>query len=450
MLADKLVKERRRIKFIKENKNLKESISTFTLKGNICFSKDSHTISIAENSYVVCEDGICVGVFAYLPDAYKHIPCFDYGDKLIIPGLVDLHVHAPQYSFRGLGMDLELIDWLNIHTFVEEQKYGDMDYAARAYDIFVQDLLDSATTRACIFGTIHNEATLSLMERLEKTGMIAYVGKVNMDRNSPAALCEESAEKAAQDTEAWIQASSRFRNIKPILTPRFIPTCSDELMERLSALQKKYHLPMQSHLSENIGEVQWVKQLCPDTEFYGEAYDKYGMFGKECPTIMAHCVYSEAAEIERMKKQNVFIAHCPQSNTNLSSGISPVRLYLDSGMKMGLGSDIAGGFSISIFRAMADAIQCSKLRWRLVDQTLKPLKVEEVFYLATKGGGEFFGKVGSFEKGYEFDAVIIDDSAHRHPQKLHVKERLERLIYLAEDRNVKAKYVRGKKVLEYK
>lgn len=423
-------------------------MNQYVLKGNICYSKGLDEISIVENGYVACEEGMCLGVYQTLPEKYRNFACHDYGDNLIIPGLVDLHVHAPQYSFRGLGMDLELIDWLNTHTFVEEAKYSDLEYAGRAYDIFVEDLLKGATTRACVFATLHTEATMLLMQKLEETGIRSYVGRVNMDRNCPEYLCEESAQKAAEDTELWIQECEKFTHVKAILTPRFVPTCSDELMVKLSGLQKKYHLPVQSHLSENVGEIQWVKELCPDTAFYGEAYNQYELFGGKCAAIMAHCVHSCKEEMELMKEQNVFVAHCPQSNTNLSSGIAPVRAYLDMGIPVGLGSDIAAGSTLSIFKAMADAIQCSKLRWRLVDQSLAPLKVEEAFYLATKGGGKFFGKVGSFEKGYEFDAVIMDDSSFRHPQKLSVRERLERLIYLAEDQNVAAKYIFGKKVFE--
>lgn len=423
-------------------------MKTFALKGNICYSKDQNHLVIMENSYVVCEDGTCQGVFEKLPGQYQNIPCISYDDQLIIPGLVDLHVHAPQYPFRGLGMDMELIDWLNTNTFKEEQKYADLSYARKAYEIFVEDLMKSATTRANIFATLHNDATMLLMEMLEEKGFRGYVGKVNMDRNSPEYLCEESAEISAENTEKWItECRERFKCVKPILTPRFIPTCSDELMEKLSELQKKYNLPVQSHLSENIGEIQWVQDLCPDTEFYGEAYDQYGMFGGDAPTVMAHCVHSDEKEIELMKERKVFIAHCPQSNTNLSSGIAPVRQYLDMEIPMGLGSDVAGGHSLSILRAIGDTIQCSKLRWRLTDQTLAPLGVEEAFYLATKGGGAFFGNVGSFEPGYAFDAVVMDDSQLRHPQELSVRERLERLIYLADDRHVAAKFIEGQKVL---
>ncbi len=421
-------------------------MKSFILKGNLCYSKSSTELCIVENGYVVCNDGLCAGVYESLPACFEQYQCYDYTDKIIIPGLVDLHVHAPQYSFRGLGMDLELIEWLNTHTFVEEAKYSDIEYAKKAYDIFVEDILKGATTRACIFGTVHKDATRMLMESLEKSGIKAYVGKVNMDRNCPEYLCEESYENAFCDTEDWIKACAEFENVKPILTPRFIPTCSDELMEKLSVLQKKYNLPMQSHLSENLSEIQWVKELCPDTEFYGQAYDKYHMFGNDCPTIMAHCVHSCEEEVNLMKEQGVFVAHCPESNTNLSSGIAPVRKYLDMGVKVGLGSDVAAGSTLSMYKTMAMAIQCSKLRWRLVDQSLVPLTVAEAFYLATKGGGEFFGKVGSFEKEYEFDAVVIDDSKVKHPQELSVKERVERLVYLAEDRCVMSKFVGGRKI----
>ena len=420
----------------------------YVLRGNVCYSKTSSELVIVESGFVVCENGKCAGVFEELPECYASFPCCDYKDMMIIPGLVDLHVHAPQYAFRGLGMDLELIDWLNTYTFVEEAKYKDMEYAEKAYDIFVEDLLKSATTRACIFGTIHKDATLLLMEKLEKAGIKAYVGKVNMDRNSPEYLCEENAEIAAKVTEEWLLACENFENAKPILTPRFTPSCTDEMFAKLSELQKKYNLPMQSHLSENLGEIEWVKELCPGTKNYGESYNRYDMFGGDCPTIMAHCVHSGEEEVEMMKNQNVFIAHCPESNTNLSSGVAPVKMYLEKDMKVGLGSDIAAGSVLSIFRAMEMAIQCSKLRWRLYDQSVGALTVEEAFYLGTKGGGEFFGKVGSFEEGYEFDAVIIDDSTIKHPQELSVKDRLGRLIYLAEDQHMVAKFAGGKKIFE--
>lgn len=286
------------------------------------------------------------------------------------------------------------------------------------------------------------------MDLMEETGLKAYIGKVNMDRNGPDTLQEKSAADAKRDTIAWIEeVQDKYTNVKPILTPRFTPSCTDELMQELGAIQKQYHLPVQSHLSENLSEMAWVKELCPNTAFYGEAYDQFGLFGGEdCPTIMAHCVHCPDEELELIKKRGVYIAHCSQSNTNLASGICPVRRYLDAGVNIGIGSDIAGGFSVSLLRAMSDSIQTSKLYWRLVDHTAKPLTLEEVFYMATIGGGSFFGKVGSFEKDYEFDAVILSDENLPYPQTFTPKQRLERLVYLSDDRNIIGKYVAGVKI----
>lgn len=418
----------------------------FILKGNLCFTADKDNIQIAEQGYLVCEQGISRGVFSELPKEYQSYKLEDYGDSIIIPGLVDLHIHAPQYSFRGLGMDMELLDWLEANTFPEEAKYKDLEYAKKAYSIFAGNMKRSATTRACIFATVHNRATELLMDLMEDTGIQSMVGKVNMDRNAPDYL-SENTEDSVQDTVKWLEnTNGRYNNVKPILTPRFIPSCTDELMKRLHEIQIKYKIPVQSHLSENQGEIAWVKELCPESEFYGDAYRQFGLFGGECRTVMAHCVSSGGEECRMMRDNGVFIAHCPESNMNLSSGIAPVRKFLDMGIKTGLGSDVAGGSTESIFAAMTDAIQVSKLRWRHVDDSLKPLTIAEAFYLATKGGGEFFGKAGSFEAGYEVDAVVIDDGNLKHPQQLTLRERLERVIYLSDDRNIIGKYAAGNKI----
>jgi len=418
------------------------------IKGNIIYNKEMSEFEIHEQSYLIYENGKILGIYPNLPEQFKDIDVVDYEDKLIIPGLVDLHVHAPQYAFRGLGMDMELLEWLETNTFPEEARLQDKEYARRSYRIFVDNLKKSATTRACIFATIHRPATLLLMDMLEASGLATMVGKVNMDRNSPENLIEESADISATETVEWVKdvLHRNYKRTRPILTPRFIPSCTDELLEKLKMIQMRYALPLQSHLSENCGEIEWVKELCPQSEFYGDAYDRFGLFGVDCKTIMAHCVYSETPEIERMKENGVFVAHCPESNINLSSGVAPIRRYLKEGLQVGLGSDVAGGSTENLFTAMAHAIQASKMRSRLQDSSLEPLTIEEVFYLATKGGGAFFGNVGSFEKGYEMDAIVLDDSRLASPQKLTVKQRLERIIYISDDREIFAKYVQGNKI----
>lgn len=428
-------------------------MKSFVLRGDICYSAEKDKVKTIAGGYLVCEDGVCRGAYPVLPEKYAHLPVEDLGSLLILPGMVDLHIHAPQFSYRGLGMDLELMDWLQVQAFPEETKYADLDYAARAYGIFADCMKKSATTRACIFASRHREATLLLMEQMERAGLVSYVGKLNMDQGAPDDLQESSAEESAEETIRWIEAcAGKFENTLPMITPRFVPSCSRALLERLREIQASYGCAVQSHLSENLSEIELVGELFPECGFYGQVYDQYGLFGRNAgrpvKTVMAHCIYSSDAELEMMQAQDVFIAHCPASNINVRSGIAPIRKYLDRDMKLGLGSDVAGGQTESMFRAITDAIQVSKLRWRLCDQSLRELRFDEAFYLATRGGGEFFGRVGTFEDGYEFDAVVIDDSDLPHPQELNVHDRLERAVYLGADRSgVRAKFVRGRRVV---
>ena len=429
--------------------------NSFVIKGNICQTVKSGELDLHEASFAVCVDGISMGVFDVLPEKYASLPLYDFGDKLVFPGMVDLHVHAPQYAFRGMCMDLELMEWLNRYTFPEEEKYEDLEYAKTAYGMFVDALKKGATTRSCIFATRQRPATELLMELMENSGLVSYVGKVNMDREASEALTEDSADISAYTTFGWINAvKDRFENTKPILTPRFIPCCTDKLMEELREIQMAYGIPVQSHLSESRGEIDFVKFLRPENPFYGDSYNEYDLFGKnddintDVKTVMAHCVWSTDDEAELMKRNGVFVAHCPASNMNLTSGIAPIRKYLDMGIDIGLGSDIAGGHSESVFRAITDAIQVSKMYFRMVNEEYKPLVFSEAFYLATKGGGAFFGKVGSFEDGYEFDAVVLDDSVIPHPQPLNLSERMERAVYLGlDEKNITAKFVAGRQIL---
>ena len=406
----------------------------FVLKGNICQTLHPKELDLHENAYAVCVDGVSKGVFDTLPEEYTSLPLYDYGDTLIFPGMVDLHVHAPQYAFRGMCMDLELMEWLNQYTFPEEEKYENLEYAEKAYSMFVDALKKGATTRACIFATRHQPATELLMQKMEESGLVSFVGKVNMDREASDALTEESADVSADTTVGWINAvKDQFQNTRPILTPRFIPCCTDQLMEKLRQIQMAYGIPVQSHLSESKGEIEFVKFLHPDDPFYGDVYNDYDLFGKN-------------DDIDTDVK--TVMAHCPASNMNLTSGIAPIRKYLDLGLNVGLGSDIAGGHSDSIFRAITDAIQVSKMYFRMVDESVRPLVFPEAFYLATMGGGAFFGKVGCFEEGYAFDAVVLDDSVLPHPQSLTLAQRMERAVYLGlDEKNITAKFIAGKKII---
>jgi len=417
------------------------------LKGDIVFTPSMDEFKIYRDSYLVSENSKIVGIFEKLDEKYKDYTLKDYTGKMIIPGFVDIHLHAPQFPNRGMGYDKELLPWLQSYTFPEEAKYKDIKYAERVYRDFVKELWKNGTTSAVIYGTIHKESTKLLMDLLIESGIRAYVGKVNMDRNSIPNLTEDTERSLRETEELILEYKDKSPLVKPIITPRFVPTCSDALLEGLGKLALKYDVPVQSHLSENTDEVKWVSELHPDAKNYASVYDKFNLFGQR-RTIMAHCIHNTDEEIDLMAKNGVYAAHCVHSNFNLSSGIMPVRKFLDKKVPVGLGSDISGGHEISIPKVMAASIQASKMKWLETDKKLKPLTLLEVFYLATKGGGSFFGKVGSFEKGYEMDCLIIDDSNLGIYRELTVEERLEKFIYLGDDRNIVDRYVAGKLLKE--
>ena len=415
-------------------------------KAHILFTKEKERFEIFENGYIAVEDGIVNGVSSRLEDLdAQGAEVVDFGDKLLIPAMNDMHVHAPQVHNQGVAMDLELLPWLQNYTFPEESKYADVEYAERMYRRFLHTQWLFGTMRSVVFGTMHTESTRKLMHLYQEAGMGAMVGKVGMNRNCPDTLTE--------DVDAYVEGQesiiAEFGDdnalVRPIITPRFVPSCTPELLKACGELANKYLLPVQSHLSENTSEIAWVAELEKESTSYGDAYNRYGLFG-QTPTIMAHCVWTNGSELELMKKNKVMVAHCPTSNFNLSSGLAPVRTFLDEGLPIGLGSDISGGHDLSMFRMLVYAIQVSKMHYQM-DKSKAFLTLPEIFWIATKSAGSFFGKVGSFEPGYEFDALVIDDAV-LHPDEYSLLHRLERFIYVGDDRQILHRFCRGQEVKE--
>lgn len=415
-------------------------------RGNIVFTKTKDKFSIYKNGFILVADGKVKKVMNDLPKEYEKYEIVNYGDNLIIPGFVDLHFHAPQFANLGLGLDKELIPWLESYTFPEEAKFKDLNYAEKIYKSVVKELWRQGTTRVVLFSSLHIEGTKVLFNLLIKSGLGAYIGKVNMDRNSPDYLIEDT-EQSIKDTEEIIKEYiNKSKLVSPIITPRFVPSCTPKLMKKLGELAEKHNLPIQSHLSENHSEIEWIKELHKECSSYTGVYETYGLL-KRGKTIMAHCIHNTEEEISMLKAYKIFAAHCPTSNSNLSSGIMPVRRFLQEGIPVGLGSDVSAGHKISIPSVMNMSIQFSKLKWLESNKALDSLSTSEVFYLGTKGGGEFFGKVGSFEEGYDFDALVIDDSSLGNTS-ISIEERLQRYIYIGDDRNIIHRYVSGMKIEE--
>ncbi len=414
-------------------------------RANIIYTPTPGKLEIIPHGYVVVQsNGLVEGVYADLPeDMDWRRQVMDFGDKLLIPAFNDLHVHAPQYRNMGLALDLELLPWLNTYTFPEETKYADPEYARRLYRRFVHELWMQGTMRSAVFGTIHPESTRILADLFIQAGMGAYVGLVGMNRNCPDTLHNTTEEVMAgmRMLKAHLDEHSADGLVRPIITPRFVPSCSEEMLCAMGAYAAETGLPVQSHLSENRSEIDWVKELEPDSTCYGDAYNRYGLFG-QTPTLMAHCCYTDGEEMELMRKNGVYVVHCPMSNSNLSSGMAPIRKFLNEGIHVALGTDVSAGHHMSMLRVMQYAIQVSKLNYAQTKGEMSFLSLSEVFYLATKGGGSFFGKVGSFEPGYEFDALLVDDS-YLNYDNYTLPQRLERYIYLGDDRDIKRRFCRG-------
>ena len=219
-------------------------------RGNIVYSESREKIAVHQNCYIAVENGIVNGIYDTLPEKFAALPVTDFGDSVIIPAFSDLHVHAPQYPQRGLGMDLLLADWLSTYTFPQEAKFADMDYARQVYDAFLDDLIANGTMHAAVFGTIHRQSVEYLAGQMENRGFRALIGKVNMDMNSPDYLCETAGE-SVRETEEFLADCSGNQYAKPIITPRFAPTCSKKLLEGLGKLAAKYGVGLQTHLVES-------------------------------------------------------------------------------------------------------------------------------------------------------------------------------------------------------
>lgn len=416
-------------------------MSKIAYKGNILFSRTKDEITSLDGGYIIVDGGKIIEVTDKISDT---ITVKDFGNSLIIPGFVDTHVHAPQSSIMGIGMDKELISWLNEYAFPAESKFSDIEYADKVYSAFVRSLLSLGTTSSIIFATIHKDASLLLAEKMNDAGLRSFIGKVNMDRNVFIKELQEDTEQSLLDTESFISGMKKYDLLKAIITPRFVPTCSDDLMIGLGQLAIKNGLPVQSHINESVAEIAWVtKDLYPE-KTYAQVYDEFGLFG-QTPTIMAHSIYSSPQELALMEKRGVMISNCADSNFNLASGMMQHREIFNRNIDVGMGSDVGAGHSLFIGRSIVATMQASKMLW-LKGKNHTMLSFSEAFYLATKGGGKFFGKVGSFEPGYVFDALVVDDSHDILAQDLSPKDRLQRFVYTGDDRHIEKVYVNGQEL----
>ena len=339
---------------------------------------------------------------------------------ILLPGLVDLHVHAPQFPQLGTALDLPLEDWLHVHTFPLESRYSDVTFAEGVYTRLVETLLAHGTTTALYFATIHLPATQRLAEICLALGQRGLVGRVGMDHpeQCPEFYRDASAESAIADTRRLIDfiramPGNESGLVRPVVTPRFVPACTDALLEGLGALARETGCHVQTHCSESGWEHEHVKARCGCTDT--EALDRAGLLGRR--SVLAHGNFIEPPDVARIRSRGAAVAHCPLSNIYFAGAVFPLRAMLAEGLHVGLGTDIAGGASASLFEAARQAVASSRLLESGTDPAVPAeqrgvpnsrIDVRTAFRLATAGGGEALDlPIGLFRPGYAFDAVLL-------------------------------------------
>eukprot|EP01130_Rhizamoeba_saxonica_P014450 TRINITY_DN6317_c0_g2_i1.p1 TRINITY_DN6317_c0_g2~~TRINITY_DN6317_c0_g2_i1.p1 ORF type:complete len:547 (-),score=120.40 TRINITY_DN6317_c0_g2_i1:63-1664(-) len=375
----------------------------------------------------------------------------DLGDRILMPGFVDTHFHAPQYTIAGNGTGMPLLDWLDTYTFPTESKFKEIEFASKVYPKAVERSLKNGTTTCSYFGTIHLESTKFLADQMNQLGQRGFVGKVNMDQNSPEFYLEATND-SLKDTELFIEHCLGFENsnVQPIITPRFAITCSSVLMKSLGDLAEKYDLPIQSHVSENKAEVDFVKELFPEYKSYTDVYLQHNLLNSK--TIMAHGIYLSQDELKDFENTGAAISHCPVSNFSLQSGHLNVRHSLANNIKIGLGSDVSGGYSSSMLSVMRQTI-INSFSMHFTENQSTSLDWREAYWLATVGGSQVMGMentIGNFEIGKDFDAIVVDPNVKGSPFDLFgyesLEEKVEKFVYLGDDRNVVQVFVQAEKV----
>ena len=412
-------------------------------KGNIISSTSYDELIVCRNSFIIVKDGIIEDICEILPEKYEGIEVNDYGEDLIIPAFSDLHMHAPQYTQRGIGMDRLLFDWLNDYTFPQESCFRDEDYARAVYARLIREFLRQGTFHMSLFTTLHYEACDILFRMLDKAGLYAYTGITNIDRNCPEYYLDTTADSLAK-TERFINEHLYSKRVRPILTPRFAPTCSPELLKGLGDMAAKYDLGVQTHLVESKAEAGWSKELYPECVSDGEIYERYGLLRGSGPKIFAHVIFPTGCEERILRDCNGIAVHCPDSTASITAGIMPLQELHEKGIRIALGSDVGGGHYLSVYKEVARAVQISKMK-EFYEEGQKRINMANAFYLATVEGGSIFDRVGRLEKGYRFNALVIENMLDPEFER-PLEDALERFCYIGDDRNIKHRFIDGRYV----
>ena len=407
---------------------------------------ESSALEHFEDGLLIVEDGVVVeagDAATLLPQIKDDIAVTDFSGKIIVPGFIDCHVHFPQLDIIA-SYGEQLLDWLNRYAYPAEARFVDENYAHEMADVFLDELLRNGTTTALVFGTVHAHSADAILEAAESRGMRLIAGKVLMDRNCPDEL-QDTAVSAYADSKALIERWHGKGRLGYAITPRFALTSSEEQLAAAGQLASEYpDVWVHTHLAENKAEVEEIARQFPESRSYLDVYDQHGLLRER--SVFAHCLHMDDEDRSCMAAKGGAAAFCPTSNLFLGSGLFDLRAMRAANIRVGLGTDVGGGTSLSLLRTASEAYKVLHLQ----DEALP---ASRALYLATLGAaGALYldNKVGNFEPGKEADFVVLDPagsslSERRTRVATSIEEALFAITMLADDRHVAATYIAGKR-----
>ena len=419
------------------------SVLHFIDDPNIC---GEESCEYFEDGVLAVEEGRVLAVGRaqeLLPRLGAEAELIEHPRALIMPGFIDTHVHYPQMDIIGAYGE-QLLEWLERYVFPAEARFSDIVYARAVAERFLRELLRSGTTTALVFGTVHPESVEAFFQAAEERNLRMIAGKVMMDRNAPDYLCD-TAESGYRESRELIEHWHGRGRARYAVTPRFAPTSTPEQLAAAGRLLKEYPgVYLHTHMSENMHETAWVKELFPHVDNYLQSYDEAELLGRR--SVFAHCVHLSDREWRRLAQTRSSAAFCPTSNLFLGSGLFPLHKAERFGVGVGLGTDIGAGTSFSLLQTIDEAYKVQQLQGR----RLSPLKS---FYLATLGAARALDlepQLGNFLPGREADFVVLDLAAtpltaHRLALCSTISETLFVLSTLGDDRSVRETWILGRR-----
>ncbi|HVV94281.1 MAG TPA: guanine deaminase [Hyphomicrobiales bacterium] len=382
-----------------------------------------------------------IGEAADIVAAHPGVSVDHHPDALVLPGLIDLHIHFPQTQVIA-SYGTQLLEWLERYTFPAEQRYAERNHAEAGARFFLDELLRNGTTTAAVYGSVHPGAIDAFFAESERRGTLMLAGKTMMDRNAPPALCD-TAESAYADSRDLIEKWHGRGRQRYVVTPRFAITSTEAELAAAGALLRAFpDVHLQTHLSENRAEIAAVRGLFPQARDYTDVYDRFGLLGRR--SLFGHCIHLSDAEVARLAETGSVAVFCPTSNLFVGSGLFDLPRLRRAGMRIGLGTDVGGGTSYSMLRTAGEAYKVLQLQ----NMSLSAL---EAFDLMTRGNAAALGldnEIGTLETGRAADLVVLDARAtpamaHRMDAAGSLEDELFVLMTLGDDRAVRATYVAG-------